>query len=170
MENNLPLIFIIFFQILKALATKKKRPVALVKAITFHLTLRKDINDLKMVSDALYSAASLSIKDPDFIESLLIHGLTVLKQNHESKIEISAVLRSIVNSLGQLKFYHAEFMDEISSWYCQKIKDGTKLHHKDLLAFLMTTATINYCPKDSDTIYEVHNCLKKFRDLFYCIS
>ena len=140
--------------------------MALVKALTFHLTLRKDINDLQMVSDALYSAASLSIKDPEFIESLLIHGLTVLKQNHESKIEISSfVLRSIVNSLGQLKFYHAEFLDEISSWYCQKIKDGSKLHQRDLLAFLMTTATVNYCPKDSDTIYEVIK-LKSFRIYF----
>ena len=53
-------------------------------------------------------------------------------------------------------FFHEELFDQITNWYVGQIKDGgLKLTEKDLLAYLMTTATVNYCPKNSDILYEV---------------
>ena len=61
-----------------------------------------------------------------------------------------------MNSLGKMGFFHEELFDQITNWYVGQIKDGgLKLTEKDLLAYLMTTATVNYCPKNSDILYEV---------------
>ena len=66
------------FQVLKGLATKEKRPRSLLKALTFHLTRRKDLEDLKLASDALYSCAKLSIKEPELMEILCINASKAL--------------------------------------------------------------------------------------------
>ena len=142
------------FQILKGLAVKGKRPVALIKALTYHLTRRKDLADLKLASDALYSASRMSIKDPELIEALCSNAETALKQSIDPT-SIVSVVRSIVNSIGQLGMYHKGLLDGISKLYEQQIKDGVKLDQRDLTSFLMTTATLNYCPIDSDKVYEV---------------
>ena len=53
-------------------------------------------------------------------------------------------------------FFHEELFDQITKCYVGQIKAGElKLAEKDLLAYLMTTATVNYCPNNSDIIYEV---------------
>ena len=61
-----------------------------------------------------------------------------------------------MNSLGMMGFFLEELFDQITNWYVGQIKDeGLKLAEKDLLAYLITTATVNYCPKNSDILYEV---------------
>ena len=73
------------FQVLKGLATKEKRPRSLLKALTFHLTRRKDLEDLKLASDALYSCAKLSIKEPELMEILCINASKALVENTVSE-------------------------------------------------------------------------------------
>ena len=76
--------------------------------------------------------------------------------NAISNLNVVAVLRSIMNSLGKMGFFHEELFDQITKCYVGQIKAGElKLAEKDLLAYLMTTATVNYCPNNSDIIYEV---------------
>ena len=128
--------------------------MALIKALTYHLTRRKDLADLKLASDALYSASRMSIKDPELIEALCSNAETALKQS-DVPTPILSVVRSIVNSIGQLGMYHKGLLDGISKLYEQQIKDGVKLDQRDLTSFLMTTATLNHCPIDSDKVYEV---------------
>ena len=78
-----------------------------------------------------------------------------------------------MNSLGMMGFFHEELFDQITNWYVGQIKDeGLKLTEKDLLAYLITTATVNYCPKNSDILYEVRMyvltydivCIEKIRE------
>ena len=87
--------------------------MALIKALTYHLTRRKDLADLKLASDALYSASRMSIKDPELIEALCSNAETALKQSIDPT-SIVSVVRSIVNSIGQLGMYHKGLLDGIS--------------------------------------------------------
>lgn len=63
-----------------------------------------------------------------------------------------AVLRSILTSLGVLRFRHETLLDNITEWYIQR---STSLQSRDLITFLLTTAKLNYIPTNSDTIYKV---------------
>ena len=68
--------------------------------------------------------------------------------------------RSIHTSLGQIKFLHAGLLDTLCTVLSSKIEDNPNnyqnlLKPKDFASFLMTTATLNYRPKDSDKLYEV---------------
>ena len=82
--------------------------------------------------------------------------------------------RSILTSLGQIKFRHTGLLDNICKLLTSKIVDGSKctegealLKTKDLASFLLTTATLDYCPKNSDTLYEVLLSMMSFmRSLF----
>ena len=68
--------------------------------------------------------------------------------------------RSILTSLGQLKFLNTGLLDNLCMMLSSKIVDNTNndksiLKSKDFASFLMTTSTLNYCPKNSDALYEV---------------
>ena len=70
--------------------------------------------------------------------------------------------RSMLTSLGQIKFLHTSLLDTLCMVLSSKIveigsKEDNILKPKDLASFLMTTATLNYCPKDSDKLYEVRS-------------
>ena len=73
--------------------------------------------------------------------------------------------RSILTSLGLLKFRHKELLNSICALMSEKIdkKDGagsecaSMLMPKDQTAFLMTTATLNYIPVNSEKLYQVNS-------------
>ena len=68
--------------------------------------------------------------------------------------------RSILTSLGQMKYLHKGLLDSLATLMTSKLNDGgnineTALQSKDLAAFLLATATLNYCPNNSEKLYEV---------------
>ena len=77
------------------------------------------------------------------------------------------LIRSLLTSLGQLKFRHVKLLDSLCAVLTSKITDKENMDEsnvktKDLAAFLLTTATLNYCPKNSSKLYEVIFKRKKF--------
>lgn len=69
------------------------------------------------------------------------------------------LIRSLLTSLGQLKFRHVKLLDSLCAVLTSKITDKENMDEsnvktKDLAAFLLTTATLNYCPKNSSKLYE----------------
>jgi hypothetical protein len=68
--------------------------------------------------------------------------------------EISSrpVIRSLLTSLGQLRYRHEATLDALSAWLVENRND---VQRKDLVVFLLATATLNYIPKNSDLLFEV---------------
>ena len=67
--------------------------------------------------------------------------------------------RSMLTSLGQLKFRHRGCLDAITKLLTAKLEDAEGMHdnviqNKDLSAFLLCTAALNYCPPKSDKLYQ----------------
>ena len=68
--------------------------------------------------------------------------------------------RSMLTSLGQLKFRHRGCLDAITKLLTAKLEDAEGVHdgvvqNKDLSAFLLGTAALNYCPQNSEKLYQV---------------
>ena len=99
----------------------------------------------------------------DSLEQKLTELIQLEKSNDKSDItqEQQVMLaRSILTSLGQMKFRHTGLLDNLCKLITSKIVDGASteehlLKTKDFASFLMTTASLDYCPKNSETLYEV---------------
>ena len=68
--------------------------------------------------------------------------------------------RSILICLGQLKFRHVGLLNSLATLLSSRIADDGVVNNKDLSAFLLTTAALDYIPKNSENIYEVSAGLK----------
>ena len=151
---NFVLNFHFLFQLLKALAFKKRRQVPLLKALVYHLTRKKDMEDLKLISDALFAVGSLNMKDPELLQTLCINGAKAFEDIKASD-PVNAVVRSILSSLGHLSIFHENILDSITNWYTSRLEQGLELDNRDLIAYLMTTANLNHQPNNSEPIYKV---------------
>ena len=83
------------------------------------------------------------------------------KLNERQQLTIT---RSILTSLGLLKFRHKELLNSICALMSEKLdknewpgsEGASMLMPKDQTAFLMTTATLNYVPVNSEKLYQVN--------------
>merc|ERR1719427_664654 len=125
--------------ILSELGRKKRRNVPLLKSLTFYLTKHKNMLDIKQISDCLFALNHLSYKDQATLERLCCQ-LESLIQDTDS----SAVLRSLLTSLGQLKFLHSPVVDRIMAWHQARPVDNIPMATKDMTTLLMTCATLNH--------------------------
>ena len=85
--------------------------------------------------------------------------------NHVESVESPPVLRSLLTSLGQMKYLHTPLVDAILTWYSatlplvpqyliahccrygRKCVDGdTEMGAKDMTTLVMTLATLNHAP------------------------
>ena len=70
--------------------------------------------------------------------------------------------RSMLTSLGQLKVRHAGCLDAITKLLTDKLVDAEGVRdcvikNKDLSAFLLSTAALDYCPQKSEKLYQVRS-------------
>jgi len=125
--------------ILAELGRKKRRNVPLLKSLTFYLTKHKNMLDIKQISDCLFALNQLSYKDHDTLERLCVQ-----LESHIQDTDSSAVLRSILTSLGQLKFLHSPVVDRIMAWHQARLDNNIPMATKDMTTLLMTCATLNH--------------------------
>ena len=67
----------------------------------------------------------------------------------------SAVLRSILTSLGQLKFLHSPVVDRIMAWHQTRLDNNIPMATKDMTTLLMTCATLNHNSLQHSSLLEV---------------
>jgi len=135
--------------ILAELGKKKRRNVPLLKSLTFYLTKHKNMLDIKQISDCIYAMSSLSYKDHDTLERFCTE-----LENHIHDTDKSAVIRSILISLGQLKFLHAPLMNRIMAWYQARLDNNIPMTTKDMTTTLLTCATLNHKPIQQNALLE----------------
>jgi len=128
--------------ILNQLAKKRRRNIPLLKSIYFYICKHKNMLDVKQLSDCLFGMNLLSYKDVNTADELC-NELSA----HIDKVEASPILRSVLTSLGQLKYRHMSLLDRILTWYssCIDGKHETRtITTKDMTSLVMTMATLNY--------------------------
>jgi len=130
--------------ILSELGRKKRRNVPLLKSITYYIVKHKNLLDIKQVSDCLFALKQLSYKDRTTLD-LLCSQLETLIQDTESP----AVLRSVLTSLGQLKYLNTPVLDRIMDWHKDRLEKNIPMSSKDMVTLIMTCATLNYSQNTS---------------------
>merc|ERR1719361_2192907 len=106
----------------------------LLRAISYHLLKHRNELDIKSLTDCLFALNQLNFKDTNLLEGIsdsLEQKLTELiqleKSNDKSDItqEQQVMLaRSILTSLGQMKFRHTGLLDNLCKLITSKIVDG----------------------------------------------
>ena len=103
---------------------------------------------------------NFNLKDQGTAEKLcdeLVH--------HIEKVETTPVLRSILTSLGQLKYLHTSLLDSILTWYSAGIGAGWVMSSKDMTTIVITLATLNHAPVQHSALLEhVSQQLKNVSD------
>ena len=117
--------------ILSQLGRKKRRNVPLLKAISFYICKHKNMLDIKQISDCLYSfnklsfkvkSVSVSSRNADCLVDVCWQDQTTVETlcselvPRVPDLQASPVLRSLLTSLGQLKFRHPPLMEAIMTW------------------------------------------------------
>ena len=147
---HIPLISGDLVSILSELGRKKRRNVPLLKSITFYLTKHRNMLNIKEVSDCLFALKQLSFKDHATLERLCVQLESLIDETQSS-----AVLRSVLISLGQLKYLHTSVIDRIMDWHKARLEKNIPMATKDMTTLIMTCATLNYNPVDHNTLLEV---------------
>ena len=111
--------------------------------------------NIKDVSDCLFALKQLSFKDHATLERLCVQLESLIDETQSS-----AVLRSVLISLGQLKYLHTPVIDRIMDWHKSRLEQNIPMATKDMTTLIMTCATLNYNPVDHNTLLEVamDNC------------
>jgi len=105
--------------------------------------------DIKQISDCLFALNQLSFKDHDTLERLCTQLETEI-----SETDSAPVLRSILTSLGQLRYLHGPVVDNIIRWHQRKLDNGHQMATKDMINILKTCATLNYNPQQHSSLLE----------------
>ena len=88
---------------------------------------------------------------------------------HIEKVETTPVLRSILTSLGQLKYLHIPLLDSILAWYSAGVGAGADdkraMSSKDMTTIVITLATLNHAPVHHSALLDhVSQQLKNMSD------
>ena len=65
------------------------------------------------------------------------------------EVEATPVLRSVLMSLGQMKYLHSPLLEAIMTWYTKDMgSESSKMTVKDMTTLLITLATLNHVPSE----------------------
>ena len=126
MANDLALV-------LKAMGTKKRRNLPLLRAISYHLLKRRSELSLKLLSDCMFALNQLTFKDTELLEGLCDVAeqkiaISDIGEISDIKPEQQVMLaRSMLTSLGQLKFRHQGILDALCTLLTMKLDGGENI-------------------------------------------
>jgi len=123
-------------KILTELGRKRRRNLALIRALTFYIVKFKENLDLKYLSDTIFALNQLSFKDQSLLERLSEKLPEKIKE-----CENRAVIRSLLTSLGQLRYSNNEVLEKILDWYQERLD---QMEVKDMTTIVLTLATLNF--------------------------
>ncbi|KAK9693132.1 FAST kinase-like protein, subdomain 1 [Popillia japonica] len=137
-------------QMVKVMATltqRKRRSMILLRALSFNITRSTTALDLKQCGDLLYGMAVLNFPDENLVQRVCIDACKGIGGD----LQKSAVLGSILTSLGLLKYKDNAILEAS----CQWMETNTSLcRPQDLFALFMTMAVLNYKPLNEDNFFK----------------
>ena len=72
-----------------------------------------------------------------------------------SEVEATPVLRSVLMSLGQMKYLHTPLLEAIMTWYTKDmVSEARKTEVKDMTTLLLTLATLDHAPLEHSRLLD----------------
>lgn len=128
-------------RVLSQLARKKTRSVPVLKSLASSISSHTGKLNLKECSDILYAVIALSFMDEVLLSRVAIDINRELSKNKDK----TAVVGSIVTSLGYLRYKEPTLLGNLSKWI---INNQDLCRPKDLASLLLTLALVN-CRTDA---------------------
>lgn len=141
-------------KVMKALQQKGRRSTPLLRALSHNITRQAEVIDLKKSADLLYSMASLNFPDPVLLDRICNDIIECLPSNKDKP----SVVNSIVVSLGLLKYRHEAALTAVSDWVRGR---GAECRAGDVASAVVTLATVNFVPPQSEDLFEMAVSLKE---------
>lgn len=137
--------------ILGQLARRRRRTVPLLKSLSFYIWKHKSSLDVKQISDCLFAFTQLSYKDKDTAEKLCNEMVGKV-----AEVEATPVLRSVLRSLGQMKYLHTPLLEAIMTWYTRDLEsEARRMEVKDMTTLLLTLATLDHVPLEHSRLLDL---------------
>ncbi|XP_059054529.1 FAST kinase domain-containing protein 4 [Achroia grisella] len=141
-------------KVMKALHSKSRRSTPLLRALSHNINKTSEIIDLKKSADLLFSMVSLNFPDPVLLDRICNDVIECLPSNNEKP----AVVNSIIVSLGLLKYRHEAALTAVSDWIQ---KNNTICRPGDVASAVITFATLDFVPPQSEQLFETAVSLKE---------
>lgn len=132
-------------KVFSSLARKKTRSIPVLKTLASTISAHTGKLNLKECSDLLFAMTSLN-----FIDEMLLCRISMdINEGLAKNLDKTAVVGSIVTSLGFLKYKEPALLDNLTNWV---IKRQDLCRPKDLASLVLSLALVNYRPKDVEEI------------------
>lgn len=135
-------------KVMSSLAYKHRRSLMLLRSLAFNITRCNGALDIKQCADLLYSVAHLNFFDENLLQRITYDISSCLEKN----VNRSAVVGSILTSLGLLKYKDSVLLDTLSDWM---LKNHDICRPQDMFAFFLTLAVLNHTPANWEQIFNV---------------
>lgn len=133
-------------KVMSTLTQKKRRSTPLLRSLAYNISSNSTILNIKQCGDVLYSLAKLNFPDPVLIGRICTDLHSGLEKNDKS-----AVVGSILTSLGLLKYRDLDALEALTDWV---IKNVNICRPQDISALFLTLASLNYSTTKSNILKE----------------
>ncbi|XP_036323660.1 FAST kinase domain-containing protein 4 [Rhagoletis pomonella] len=132
-------------KVMSTLAQRGRRSTPLLRSLAFNISSTTEQLDLKQSADILYAMASLNFQDSVLAAKMCADIQTVLPKNTEK----SAVVGSILTSLGIMKYRDLDIMEALTQWI---LKNSEICRPQDISALFITSAILNFRTTNIDEV------------------
>lgn len=135
-------------QIMSKLAFHKSRVVPVLESLANHIVNNNRQINIKTASDILYNIASLN-----FYNEVLISKIAedLMSQIPKTDKQYSAVIGSILKSIGLLRYRDEKLLMHLSTWMLENSKSTRP---QDICSFLVTLAITDYSPQSQPEMFK----------------
>ncbi|XP_055903869.1 FAST kinase domain-containing protein 4 [Eupeodes corollae] len=131
-------------KVMSTLAQRKRRSTPLLRSLAYNISSSTDPLDIKQSADVLFAMASLNFQDSVLAAKICSDIQAVLP-----KTDKSAVVGSVLTSLGILKYRDLDVLEVLTQWV---LKNSEICRPQDLSAYFITSAILNFQSTASDEV------------------
>lgn len=130
-------------RVFSSLARKKSRSIPVLRTLASTISAHPSKMDLKECSDLLYAMVTLN-----FVDEMLLSRISIdINEKLDKNADKTAVVGSIVTSIGFLKYKEPVLLDNLIKWIIDKQE---LCRPKDLSSLILTLALVNHQSKCVD--------------------
>ncbi|KAI8130338.1 hypothetical protein FF38_04994 [Lucilia cuprina] len=132
-------------KVMSTLAARKRRSTPLLRSLAFNISSSSEPLDLKQCADIFFAMATLNFQDSVLAAKVCADIQAALPKNTDK----SAVVGSILTSLGILKYRDLDILESLTQW---TLKHSDICRPQDLSALFLTSAILNFKSANIDDV------------------